>query len=162
MDASKGHPTVEVEIKKLDEDVIIPSYATDGSSGFDLMAHIPFNNGEIMLEPIQSSFGNIGFIIRTGLSVAIPLGYELQIRSRSGLAKNYHIVVTNSPGTIDADYRGEICVLLSNHGKQPFVVHDKMKIAQAVLCPVVTAKFKEVQTLSSTDRGSGGFGSTGL
>lgn len=131
----------------------IPQYATSGSSGFDIQAKV--------VAPVAVLKGEI-VKIPTGLRVAIPRGTELQIRSRSGLTLNEGVIVANSPGTIDSDYRGEICVLLTNLKDTPFVVIDGMKIAQGVLCPIITSSFSVVTDLSSTERGAGGFGSTGI
>jgi dUTP pyrophosphatase len=131
----------------------IPTYATTGSSGFDIQAKLnsdmTISRGEIVMIP-------------TGLKFAIPRNQEVQIRSRSGLTLNHGIVVTNSPGTIDSDYRGEVCVLLTNLKDVPFVVKDGMKIAQGVLCPVSKAAFILTDNLSATERNAGGFGSTGI
>ena len=143
----------EVLIKRLSKNIEIPKYETIGSSGMDLSAHI---EKQIKIEPGKTS------IIPTGISVSIPKNFEIQIRSRSGLAAKSQISVLNSPGTIDADYRGELKVILINLGNKTFVVERGARIAQMVLCPVVKAKFKEVDKLDDTDRGSGGFGSTGL
>lgn len=134
----------------------LPKYATPGSAGFDIVAHV---NEPVVILPAQI------VKIATGLKVAIPPGYELQIRSRSGLALNNSIVVANSPGTIDSDYRGEICVLLLNAGSSSFTVTPGLKVAQAVLAPVYQASFVQVKAeeeLGKTQRGEGGFGSTGL
>ena len=143
----------EVLIKRLSKNIEIPKYETDGSSGMDLSANLEKN---IKIEPGKTS------IIPTGISVSIPKNFEIQIRSRSGLAAKSQISVLNSPGTIDADYRGELKVILINLGNKTFVVERGTRIAQMVLCPVVKAKFKEVDNLDDTNRGVGGFGSTGL
>ena len=143
----------EVLIKRLSKNVKLPKYETDGSSGMDLSADIP---KDIKIEPGKTS------IIPTGISLSIPKNFEIQIRSRSGLAAKSQISVLNSPGTIDADYRGELKVILINLGNKTFVVERGARIAQMVLCPIVKVKFKEVDSLDDTDRGSGGFGSTGL
>ena len=142
---------IKILIKKLFKDVLVPKYETLGSSGMDISAYI---DADIVLTP-----GNKA-IIPTGLAVSIPKGYEIQIRPRSGLAAKKSISVLNTPGTIDADYRGEIKVILINLGSENFTVEKKMRIAQMVVSPIVRAKLEEVQELSNTDRGEGGFGST--
>ena len=143
----------EVLIKRLSRNIELPKYETNGSSGMDLSANIEM---QIKIEPGKTS------IIPTGISVSIPKNFEIQIRSRSGLAAKSQISVLNSPGTIDADYRGELKVILINLGNKTFVVERGARIAQMVLCPIIKAKFKEVESLDDTDRGAGGFGSTGL
>ena len=143
----------EVLIKRLSKNIELPKYETKGSSGMDLSANIEMQK---KIEPGETS------IIPTGISVSIPKNFEIQIRSRSGLAAKSQISVLNSPGTIDADYRGELKVILINLGNKTFVVERGSRIAQMVLCPVVKAKFKEVDSLDDTDRGASGFGSTGL
>ena len=143
----------EVLIKRLSKNIELPKYETNGSSGMDLSANI---DKQIKIEPGKTS------IIPTGISVSIPKNFEIQIRSRSGLAAKSHISVLNSPGTIDADYRGEIKVILINLGNKTFVIERGARIAQMVLCPIVKAKFKEVDSLDGTNRGTGGFGSTGI
>ncbi len=142
----------EILIKRLSEDVTLPKYETDGSSGLDLAANI---NKKIEIKPGKSE------IIPTGLSVSIPKNFEIQIRPRSGLAAKNQISVLNTPGTIDSDYRGEIKVILINLGNKNFVIEKGSRIAQMVLCPIIKAELKEVETLELTKRGSGGFGSTG-
>jgi len=131
----------------------LPKYETKGSSGLDLKANI---KEKIQIKP------NEKVLIPTGLAVAIPVGYEIQIRPRSGLAAKNGITVLNTPGTIDADYRGEIKVILANLSKDTFEIVPGFRIAQMVVCPIIQAKFTEAKKLPSTDRGSGGFGSTGL
>ncbi len=143
---------VKVLIKKLNAKVQLPKYKTDGSSGMDLMA---FLENSIKIKPQQSS------LIPTGISIAIPEDTEVQIRPRSGLAAKSSISVLNTPGTIDSDYRGEIKIILFNHGKEEFVVNNNDRIAQMILMPVIKAEFEEVGNLPKTLRGSGGFGSTG-
>ena len=143
----------EVLIKRLSKNIELPKYETNGSSGMDLSANI---EKQIKIEPGKTS------IIPTGVSVSIPKNFEIQIRSRSGLAAKNQISVLNSPGTIDADYRGELKVILINLGNKTFIVERGTRIAQMVLCPIVKARFKEVESLDDTDRGAGGFGSTGL
>ena len=142
----------EILISRLSKNVALPKYETDGSSGMDLAA-----STEI---PIKIQPGKIS-IIPTGISVSIPKNFEIQIRPRSGLAAKNQITVLNTPGTIDADYRGEIKVVLINLGTKTFFVEKGMRIAQMVLCPIIQAKIKEVESLDNTERGSGGFGSTG-
>ena len=142
----------KIQIKKLSSSVSIPKYETSGSSGMDLAAHIENN---IIINPGEKA------LISTGISMAIPKGYEVQIRPRSGLAVKKNITVLNTPGTIDADYRGEIKVILINLGKEKFTIENGERIAQMVVCPVVQAILEEVKELSDTKRGLGGFGSTG-
>ena len=143
----------EILIKRLSKKVTLPKYETDGSSGLDLAAFIDKN---IEIKPGRSE------IIPTGLAVAIPKNFEIQIRPRSGLAAKNQISVLNTPGTVDADYRGEIKVILINLSNKSFIVERGLRIAQMILCPVVKAKLREVDTLEDTRRGSGGFGSTGV
>ena len=143
----------EILIKRLSKDVALPKYETEGSSGLDLAAN---TDKQIKILPGKSE------IISTGLAVAIPKNFEIQIRPRSGLAAKSQISVLNTPGTIDADYRGELKVILINLSDKVFVVEKGLRIAQMVLCPVVKAKLKEVTKLENTERGSGGFGSTGI
>ena len=143
---------IKILIKRLSKDVSLPKYETSGSSGMDLAAYI---NNNINIEPGKS------FIVPTGLFVAIPEGFEIQIRPRSGLAAKKRISVLNTPGTIDADYRGEIKVILINLSDETFVVENGLRIAQMVICPIIQAKLEEVDELNSTLRGEGGFGSTG-
>ncbi len=142
----------EILIKRLSRNIDLPKYETDGSSGMDLAANI---ESEIQIEPGKSA------VIPTGLAISIPKDFEVQIRPRSGLAAKYQISVLNTPGTIDADYRGELKVILINLSKKNFKIEKGLRIAQMVLCPVVKANLKEVETLEETKRGSGGFGSTG-
>ena len=143
----------EIFIKRLSKDIILPKYETSGSSGLDLSANIKTS---VKIEPGETT------IIPTGISVSIPKNFEIQIRPRSGLAAKNQISVLNTPGTIDADYRGEIRVILINLSKETFVVENGARIAQMVVCPVIKAKLKEVDSLDNTSRGSGGFGSTGM
>ena len=143
----------EILIKRLSKNVPLPKYETDGSSGLDLAANIDI---KIEIKPGETK------IIPTGLYVGIPKNFEIQIRPRSGLAAKNQISVLNSPGTIDADYRGELKVILINLSDKIFIVEKGLRIAQMVVCPVVRAKLKEVETLNDTKRGSGGFGSTGV
>ena len=143
----------EILIKRLSKDVILPKYETEGSSGLDLAAYI---DEQIKILPGKSA------IISTGLAVAIPKNFEIQIRPRSGLAAKSQVSVLNTPGTIDADYRGELKVILINLSDKIFIVEKGLRIAQMVLSPVTKATLKEVRELESTERGSGGFGSTGI
>ena len=143
---------VKVLFKRLDPKAQIPKYKTDGSSGLDLMALI---EDPIKIKSQESA------IIPTGISVAIPQDTEIQIRPRSGLAAKSSISVLNTPGTIDSDYRGEIKVILYNHGKEDFLINNKDRIAQMVLAPVIKMNFEETDELPETIRGEGGFGSTG-
>jgi len=143
---------VKVLIKKLNPNVEIPDYKTTGSSGMDLMAFI---NRPINLTPKSSC------LVPTGLSVAFSEDYEIQIRPRSGLAAKNNISVLNTPGTIDSDYRGEIKIILFNHGNNDFVINNKDRVAQMVLIPVHKMDLEEVKNLPDTLRGKGGFGSTG-
>jgi len=142
----------KIQIKKLSNSVLIPKYETEGSSGMDIAAHITDN---IIINPGDKA------LVSTGFSMAIPRGYEIQIRPRSGLAAKKNITVLNTPGTIDADYRGEIKVILINLGKEKFVIENGDRIAQMVVCPVVQVNLEEVKELSGTERGIAGFGSTG-
>ena len=143
----------EILIKRLSKNIPLPKYETDGSSGMDLAANI---DQEIEINPGKSA------IIPTGLAVSIPKNYEIQIRPRSGLAAKNQISVLNTPGTIDADYRGELKVILVNLSEKKFKIEKGLRIAQMVLCPVVKAILKEVNDLEETKRGSSGFGSTGI
>ena len=143
---------VKVLIKKLDPTVEIPAYKTKGASGMDLMAFIM---QPIKLAPKRSC------LVPTGLSVAFSEDYEIQIRPRSGLATKNNITVLNTPGTIDSDYRGEIKIILFNHGNLDFIINNKDRIAQMILMPVYKIEFEEVENLPNTLRGKGGFGSTG-
>ena len=143
---------VKVLIKKLNYAVKLPSYVTIGASGMDLMAYI---NNPINLKPGKSC------LVPTGLSVAFPSEYEIQIRPRSGLAAKSNISVLNTPGTIDSDYRGELKIILINHGHENFIINNKDRIAQMVLTPVVKIELEETNELPKSIRGDGGFGSTG-
>ena len=143
---------VKVLIKKLDPAVQLPEYKTSGSSGVDLVAFI---KEPINLEPKTS------VLIPTGLSVAFPEDYEIQIRPRSGLAAKNNISVLNTPGTIDSDYRGEIKVIIYNHGNENFLINNGDRIAQMILAPVVKMELEEKNDLPKSIRGKSGFGSTG-
>ena len=143
---------IKVLVKKLNPKAELPKYKTEGSSGMDLMALI---ENPITIKPQNSA------LIPTGLSIAIPEDTEVQIRPRSGLAAKSSISVLNTPGTIDSDYRGEIKIILFNHGKEEFTVNNNDRIAQMILMPVLKVEFEEVEELPKTMRGSEGFGSTG-
>ena len=143
---------IKVLVKKLNPKAKLPKYKTEGSSGMDLMALI---ENPITIKPQNSA------LIPTGLSIAIPEDTEVQIRPRSGLAAKSSISVLNTPGTIDSDYRGEIKIILFNHGKEEFTVNNNDRIAQMILMPVLKVEFEEVEELPKTIRGSEGFGSTG-
>ncbi len=143
---------VKVLIKKLDPSVKLPEYKTTGASGMDLIAFI---REPLELKPQMSC------IVPTGLAVAFPENYEIQIRPRSGLAAKNNISVLNTPGTIDSDYRGEIKVIIHNHGNRNFIINNGDRIAQMILCPVVKMKLEEAIDLPKTIRGQSGFGSTG-
>lgn len=142
----------KVLIKKLDPAVKLPSYKTNGASGMDLMAFI---KEPVSVKPKTSN------LIPTGLSVAFSENYEIQIRPRSGLAAKNNISVLNTPGTVDSDYRGEIKVIIYNHGSENFVINNGDRIAQMILTPVIKMELEETNNLPETIRGEGGFGSTG-
>ena len=142
---------VPVPVQVIDED-LIPLYATPFAAGCDARAAIP--------DPITIAPGTSA-IIPAGIKIALPEGYEIQVRPRSGFAAKHRVTVLNTPGTIDSDYRGEICIILMNHGSEPFVVTPKMRIAQLVLSPVIQAEFIRHDSLSVTERGEGKFGHTG-
>jgi len=142
----------KVLIKKLNPDVELPAYKTNGASGMDLMAFI---RKPIKIPP------NSSHLVPTGLSMAFSEDYEVQIRPRSGLAAKNSITVLNTPGTIDSDYRGEIKIILFNHGKVDFVINNKDRVAQMILTPVVKMQLEEADNLPDTLRGEDGFGSTG-
>ena len=142
----------KVLIKKLDSSVKLPAYKTNGASGMDLMAFI---DTSITLKPQKSC------LVPTGISVAFPSDFEIQIRPRSGLAAKHNISVLNTPGTIDSDYRGEIKIILYNHGESDFLINNKDRIAQMILVPVIKMNLEETDNLPETVRGEGGFGSTG-
>ncbi len=146
--------SIPVALRRLPHgaDLPLPAYATDGAAGMDLLAAIA--------EPLTLIPGARA-LVPTGIAIALPPGYELQVRPRSGLALRHGIVVPNSPGTIDEDYSGEIQVIMLNAGESAFTITRGMRIAQAVLAPVVRARWCEVATLDTTQRGAGGFGSTG-
>jgi len=148
--------TVKVEVQQLPhgEGLPLPAYQTAHAAGMDLLAAVP-DSAPVVLEP-----GKIA-MVPTALSIALPPGHEAQVRPRSGLAAKHGITVLNSPGTIDADYRGEIAVLLINHGSAAFTIKRGERIAQMVIAPVSQAELVVVTALGETERGSGGFGSTG-
>ncbi len=141
-----------VQIKKLRPDAVVPAYMTEHAAGLDLCAAI---DAPVVVAPGER------VAISTGLAIALPSGFEGQVRPRSGLAKSHGITVVNSPGTIDADYRGPVTILLINHGTEPVTIEPAHRIAQLVIAPVVQAELLEVDELDATARGAGGFGSTG-
>ena len=143
---------VKVLIRKLSSEVKLPSYKTSGASGMDLMAFI---KSSVIIKPKTSC------LIPTGLSIAFSENYEMQIRPRSGLAAKNNISVLNTPGTIDSDYRGEIKVVIYNHGNKDFLINNGDRIAQMILAPVMKMELEETNDLPKTIRGKGGFGSTG-
>lgn len=143
---------VTIEFVKLDPRAVIPQYMTRLAAGMDICALV---DQPLTLNPGQR------ILVPTGLACAVPPGYEVQVRPRSGLAINQGIALVNSPGTIDADYRGEIRIILINLGQQPFIVHSGDRIAQLVVAPVLQVEVREVMELSETERGKGGFGHTG-
>ncbi len=142
---------LEIPLQAEEQDCI-PFYASEEAAGADVKAHI---KEDIVIAPGDSA------LIPTGFRVALPHGYEIQVRPRSGLALKHQVTVLNTPGTIDSDYRGEICVILINHGKSPFTVTRFMRIAQIIVAPVIQARFIPCEELSSTLRGQRGFGHTG-
>ncbi|MBR0824757.1 dUTP diphosphatase [Bradyrhizobium manausense] len=146
--------TVEVQRLPHADGLPLPAYQTTEAAGLDLLAAVPD------AEPLTLASGKHA-MVPTGLAIALPPGFEAQVRPRSGLAAKHGVTVLNSPGTIDADYRGEIKVILINHGGVPFVIRRGERIAQMVIAPVVQAALVPVASLSETDRGAGGFGSTG-
>ncbi|MGY3619647.1 dUTP diphosphatase [Bradyrhizobium sp. USDA 10063] len=148
--------TIKVEVRQLPhgEGLPLPAYQTADAAGLDLLAAVPEDT------PLVLASGKYA-MVPTALTIALPPGYEAQVRPRSGLAAKHGVTVLNSPGTIDADYRGEINVLLINHGETPFSIRRGERIAQMVIAPVVQAGLVPATALSSTERGSGGFGSTG-
>ncbi|RVQ66982.1 dUTP diphosphatase [Croceicoccus ponticola] len=149
----KSHEPVPVPVMRLEgnDDLPLPAYASDGAAGMDVVSA-----EERVLNPGDRA------AVATGIAMAIPEGYEVQIRPRSGLALKHGITVPNTPGTIDSDYRGELKVILINHGVEPYKIRRGDRIAQAVLSPVVQASWLEVHELDETSRGEGGFGSTGF
>lgn len=148
---------VSIDVQTLPHfgDLVLPSYESDGAAGMDLRAAL--GDGEsLTLAPGAQA------MVPTGLAMALPVGYEAQVRPRSGLAAKHSVTVLNSPGTIDSDYRGEVKVLLINHGSSPFKIERGERIAQMVIAPVTQGIWTKVDALSQTDRGAGGFGSTGV
>ena len=143
---------IKVLVKKLKPSVKLPSYKTNGASGMDLMAYI---DKSIELKPGESC------LVPTGLSIAFPKEYEIQIRPRSGLAAKSNISVLNTPGTIDSDYRGEIKIILFNHSNENFIINNNDRVAQMVLIPIMKMELEETNELPKSIRGEGGFGSTG-
>ena len=144
----------KIEVKLVaQEGAVVPSYKTAGAAGADVCAFLS--------EPVTIAPGSFA-MIPTVLFFEIPQGYEIQVRPRSGLAAKYGVTVLNAPGTIDSDYRGEICVILINHGKKDFQIEPGMRVAQMVFSKVTQVDFKEVDVLDETSRGEGGFGSTGV
>jgi dUTP pyrophosphatase len=141
---------IDILIKKLDSRARIPKYQSEGAAGFDLHA----------LEEGEISAGDRA-LVRTGLAIALPIGYELQVRPRSGLAIKHGVTALNSPGTVDSDYRGELIVILVNHGRETFKINAGDRIAQAVVKAAPQARLIEARDLDCTERGAGGFGSTG-
>jgi dUTP pyrophosphatase len=148
--------TIKVEIQTLPhgEGLALPAYQSAHAAGLDLLAAVP-EDSPLTLAPGQHA------LVPTGLLIALPPGYEAQVRPRSGLAAKHGVTVLNAPGTVDADYRGEIGVLLINHGSAPFAIRRGERIAQMVIAPVTRVELVAAATLSATERGSGGFGSTG-
>ena len=148
--------TIKIEVLRLPhgEGLPLPARQTAHAAGLDLLAAVP-ETAPLVLEPGRYA------LVPTGLSIALPEGYEAQLRPRSGLAAKHGVTVLNAPGTVDADYRGEICVLLINHGAEPFTIRRGERIAQMVIAPVAQVECVLVTSLSATARGSGGFGSTG-
>jgi len=142
---------VKVHVAKIHEDAIFPHYVHPGDSGMDLYS----------IEVITIAAGETT-LIHTGLKIAVPENYEAQVRPKSGLALKHSVTVLNTPGTVDSGYRGEVCVILTNHSREPFHIQKHTKIAQLVICPVVQAEVVEVASLDETARGEGGFGSTGI
>lgn len=144
---------MDPEIIVLSESGEVPQYVTEGAAGADVRAHVQ--------EPLVIAPGKLA-LVPTGLRLEIPVGFEVQVRPRSGLALKHGVTVLNTPGTVDADYRGEVGVILINHGEEPFVVQPKMRIAQLVVTRVERARFVKGEELAQTERGSGGFGHSGV
>lgn len=143
---------MKLKFRKLHPEAKAPEYSTPGSAGLDLRAVLPHT---IYLQP------GVRFTCPTGIAIELPDGFEAQIRPRSGLAMKHGVTVLNSPGTVDADFRGEIKVILINHGEQAFEINSGDRIAQMVIAPVMKAELEQAGTLADTERGEGGFGSTG-
>jgi len=144
---------VTVKFQRHADDVVLPDYATPGAAGMDIAAHL---DSAVTLAPFART------AIATGFSMQLPSGYEAQIRPRSGLALKHGVTVANAPGTIDSDYRGEVAVILINLSQQDFTITPGMRIAQMVIAPVTHCRFEDTLQLDMSDRGAGGFGSTGL
>ena len=149
-------PDLRIDVRRLPhcDGLALPAYQSDHAAGLDLLAAVP-EDAPVILSPGHRA------LVPTGISLALPPGYEAQVRPRSGLASKHGVTVLNAPGTIDADYRGEIGVLLINHGDAPFAVRRGERIAQMVIAPVIRAELVAAVSLSTTERGGGGFGSTG-
>ena len=143
---------IKILIRKLDTKIPLPKYETDGSSGMDLSAYL---QNDLIIAPNEKK------MVPTGLMASVPKGYEIQIRPRSGLAAKNNISVLNTPGTIDSDYRGEIKIIIYNHGDNDFLINNGDRIAQMVLVPIAKISFEETDNLPETVRGEDGFGSTG-
>lgn len=149
-----GYQNVSLKFKKLPHfKGELPAYATPGSSGLDVRACL---ESPMVIEPGERA------LIPTGLSTEFPHGFEIQVRPRSGLAISKGLSMVNTPGTVDADYRGEIKIIAINHGQEPITINDQDRVAQFVLCPVIQAEISEVEELEESERGEGGFGSTGV
>lgn len=149
--------SIEVLIKTLDhydQSFELPFYATEGAAGADIRASFP-EKKNLVVKPGQR------VLVPTGLSMEIPFGYEVQVRPRSGLSLKSPLMIVNSPGTIDCDYRGEVCIIVGNFGTEDYVIEHGLRVAQLVIAPVIQAKYSTTTTLSETARGAGGFGSTG-
>lgn len=142
---------MQLKVQKISDEAIIPYYAHKGDAGLDL-----FSIEEVIIKPSETA------LIKTGIKIELPENTEAQVRPRSGLALKHSITVLNTPGTIDEGYRGEICIILINHGKRDFKVEKHMKIAQMVVKPIIPVEVMEVKELSDSSRGEGGFGSTGI
>ena len=152
-----SEPGVSIAVKQLPhaQGLPLPAYQSEGAAGLDLMAAY-LEHQKTILEPGARE------LVPTGLQLQIPQGYEGQVRPRSGLALKHGVTVLNAPGTIDADYRGEVCVLLINHGSEPFEITRGLRIAQLIIAPVTLARLNLTDSLETTQRGTGGFGSTGV
>jgi len=143
---------LRVELLPNAQNLPLPAYMSEQAAGMDLCAAV---EEQVTLAPGEHA------LVPTGIRVALPAGYEAQVRPRSGLATKHGVTVLNTPGTVDADYRGEVCVILINHGKEPFAIRRGDRIAQMVICPVARVTVQQVETLGETGRGAGGFGHTG-
>jgi dUTP pyrophosphatase len=142
---------MEVRVVKIHEDALLPHYAHPGDSGMNV-----YSIEEVSIAPGETR------LVHTGLKIAVPGHYEAQLRPKSGLALQHGITLLNTPGTVDSGYRGEVCVIVINHGREAYHIQKHGKIAQLVICPVIRANIVEVEQLDETARGDGGFGSTGL